>query len=146
MCPDDCGHATHPLGQRKDWQKSVIGATKTPDEEGERPVPPPVLPARPGTPRPLPVPRGRLDLTLEKIPPEWRARDSREIEPPRTDVPFINIIPLDNWQEIALLAGPYGALALWVMCSRSRRGTGERTGQNAQSPRGHCSPDEGGVL
>ena len=97
MCPDNCGHAKHPMGPRKDLQKSVIGATNTPDEKEERPVPPLVPPARPGTPLPLPVPGERLDLTLQKILPEWRPKDSREIEPPRTDGPFINIIPLDNW-------------------------------------------------
>ena len=53
-----------------------------------------------------------MDLTLQKILPEWRPKDSREIEPPLTDGPFINIIPLDNWQEIPLLSGPYRGLAL----------------------------------
>ena len=58
VCSDNCGRATHPLGPRKDLQKSVVGVDKTPDEKRERLVPPPVPPALPGTPRPLPAPRG----------------------------------------------------------------------------------------
>ena len=34
----------------------------------------------------------------------------------------MSIILLDNWQGIALLAGPYGGLALLPICSRSLKG------------------------
>ena len=101
-------------------------------------------PAPPRTPPPLPAPRGRLDLNLQKILPGWRPKDSREIEPARTDGPFINIIPLDNWQEIALLAGTYGGLALWVMRSRSRKGL-MAAGARMHRVRGYIAPRMKGV-
>ena len=85
-----------------------------------------------------------MELT-KKILPEWRPKDSREIETPRTDGPFINIIPLDNWQGIALQAGPYGGLALWIMCSRSRKGL-VAAGAIMHRVRGYIAPpDEWGV-
>ena len=85
-----------------------------------------------------------MDLTLQKMLPEWRPKESREIQPPRIDGPFINIIPLDNWQEIPLLSGPYGGLALWVMSSRSRTGL-VAAGARMHRVRGYVPPRMKGV-
>ena len=132
----------NPPGPSRDLQKSAVGVAETPDEKEERPVPPPVPPALPGTPRPLPSARGRF----QKVLLEWWPKDSREIEHPRIDGPFINIIPLDNWQHIALLAGPYGGLALWVLCSPSRRGL-VAAGARMHRVRGYIAPrKKSGVL
>ena len=76
VCPDECGHATHPLGPRLDLQELAVGVAKTPNEKEEHPVPPQVPSVAPGAPRPLLAPRGRLDLNLQVALPEWRPKDS----------------------------------------------------------------------
>ena len=40
----------------------------------------------------------------------------------RTTGPFVNFLPVDVCGTIALMAGPEGSLAMWVMCFPSRAG------------------------
>ena len=77
-----------------------------------------------------PPPAGRCPRSSPRagqlIKPEWKPKESRTMpsakERWRTSGPFVNFLPVDVWRTIALMAGPEGSLAMWVMCFPSRAG------------------------
>ena len=57
---------------------------------------------------------------------------------------FVNFLPVDVWRTVALMAGPEGSLAMWLMCFPSRAGL-VAIGARIHHVRGYLIPRQQGV-